>query len=120
MYTVPDLCIGCPTVECLQTAEMCSAPDDYHIIVPPLYEHLEDEKYQPFPPPLSPVWIQLSGDDPGTSSRSLEKGRFIFNLLVSCNSRFMTNGYKQEVVENVYLRDIWSEKLMHGSKTVTT
>ncbi|KAI4882667.1 hypothetical protein NFI96_014656, partial [Prochilodus magdalenae] len=62
---------------------MCSAPNDYHIIVPPLYEHLEDEKYQPFPPPLSPVWIQLSGDDPGTSSRSLEEEQKIGGLVLS-------------------------------------
>ncbi|XP_036451802.1 TIMELESS-interacting protein-like isoform X1 [Colossoma macropomum] len=62
---------------------MCSAPDDYHITVPPLYENLDDEKYQPLPPPLSPVRTQLSGEAPGTSSTSLEKEQKIGGLLLS-------------------------------------
>ncbi|KAL2100208.1 hypothetical protein ACEWY4_004602 [Coilia grayii] len=33
--------------------------EHYHIAVPPSYEDLQDEKYQPFPPPLSPVFAQL-------------------------------------------------------------
>uniref|UniRef100_A0A3B1IGW5 TIMELESS-interacting protein n=1 Tax=Astyanax mexicanus TaxID=7994 RepID=A0A3B1IGW5_ASTMX len=58
---------------------MCSSPDDYHITVPPSYENLDDEIYQPFPPPLSPTCAHLSE----TSNKSGEQEQKIGGLLLS-------------------------------------
>ncbi|XP_022537016.2 TIMELESS-interacting protein isoform X1 [Astyanax mexicanus] len=58
---------------------MCSSPDDYHITVPPSYENLDDEIYQPFPAPLSPTCAHLSE----TSNKSGEQEQKIGGLLLS-------------------------------------
>ncbi|KAG5272660.1 hypothetical protein AALO_G00167960 [Alosa alosa] len=48
-------------------------PAEYcHITVPPSYEDLEDEKYRPFPPPVSSLFAQLPRKRTTTSGRSAE------------------------------------------------
>ncbi|KAG5834119.1 hypothetical protein ANANG_G00257990 [Anguilla anguilla] len=50
---------------------MCSPVEHHHIIVPPRFEDIEDEKYcAPFPPPTSPVYVPFSGKRTRTSRGS--------------------------------------------------
>lgn len=55
-----------------QLTGMQNPEEHYHVAAPPSYGDLQDEKYQPFPPPMSPIFAQLPRKQPSPSEASAD------------------------------------------------
>ncbi|XP_069043328.1 TIMELESS-interacting protein-like isoform X2 [Lepisosteus oculatus] len=79
---------------------MFGQSEDYQITVPPYYEDIEDEKFPPFPPPISTFSVPFPGISKSTSaSVEVEKEQRVGGLLLSQMEEEPTENNKEQKSE---------------------